>query len=544
MRTRTSERGASIWPFVISLVLLLIFVFLWFDRKSEGEKFEKKAAELQTQVDAANAQLGELDTYASDLSELVGWKAPNAKLSKHELTDLAALKATLDLNDPKGLFATFRDASTQAVARQFYKGTASAPPPAIDISKISQAFKDKIDEINKAMPGAAPIPPADWDDAAAKKEFEEAKQKYDAAFEAYKKLVDEALAMKDFEAIKPVLGSVSLWSVDKMGDAVKWQFVAQPAVPSLTLEEYVKLPSPAITKMKEEWMKSVNSLVAQIDALTKEKAERDGTIERIQAELATAQTDRTNDVAKLQKEASDAKEIAEKSRVDLENQRNLLSQATDKAKVDAAAANTAITALKNRIQSDKEVIDAEIARDDADGSILGANNSQSLVYVNLGTADKVTAGMKFAVWNVGGGGFRVQKGWVVITQVIEPHYSQARIASSTAKLSTGDSISNPFFRKDRPIRLYLAGDLKKYPKAIAAERLKRMNVIVEDTISAETDYVLIPSGIVVAPAGAAPAADGAAAPATETEYDKLQKLARSFGANLITETQISAFLDY
>ena len=69
-----------------------------------------------------------------------------------------------------------------------------------------------------------------------------------------------------------------------------------------------------------------------------------------------------------------------------------------------------------------------------------------------------------------------------------------------------------------------------------------MNVIVEDTINTETDYVLVPAGTAVAPAGEKPA-EGAAAPA-ETEFDKLQRMARSFGASLITENMISAFLDY
>ena len=544
MRTRTSERGASIWPFVISLVLLLVFVFLWFDRKGEAEKLDKTIIDLKADVEKANTKAGELENYAGELSDLVGWKKLDPKISTtKELTDTATLKKALDMNEPTGLFATFREASTQSTIRELYKGAASTPPAAIEVSKISQAFKDKIAEIDKAWPGDAPVPPADWDDAAAKAEFEKQKAEYEAKFEKYQGLIKEAIAMKDFELIKPVMGSVSLWAFDKAGDPVKWQFVKQPATPGLTLEEYVRLPTPAIASMKDEWTKSVNSFVAQLAGITKEKVERDASIEKIQAELATAQTDRTSDVARLTKEASDSKEVAEKARVDLENQRNLLSQATDKAKVDAAAANTSITALKTRVQNDKEVLEAEIARDGPDGSILAANNSRRIVYVNLGTADKVVAGMKFAVWNVGRGAIRVQKGDVVITQVLDVHYSQASISSSTSPLSTGDQISNPLFRKDRPIRLFLAGDLKKFPKEIAVARLKRMNVIIDDKISSETDYVLIPAGVAVVPAGGAPA-DPAAAPAAESEFDRLQKLANNFGANLITETMIEAFLDY
>ncbi len=59
--------------------------------------------------------------------------------------------------------------------------------------------------------------------------------------------------------------------------------------------------------------------VAQIDALTKEKAERDATIEKVQTELAD-RPDRSHDRrgARLSKEASDSKEVAEEARVDLE----------------------------------------------------------------------------------------------------------------------------------------------------------------------------------------------------------------------------------
>ena len=384
--------------------------------------------------------------------------------------------------------------------------------------------------------------PVDEDDAPAMAKYKADLEAYNGSFDAYKKLVDEGVAMKDFDAIKPVLGGVSIWSLEKMGEAVKWQFLAQPAVATLTLEETLKLPEPAITRMKTEWLAAVNSLVAQVAAITKEKADRDGTIEKAGTDLAQAQADRTTDVARLQAEAQASKDELEKARISLTNATNLLAQAGDKAKVDAAASKSTITALTNRVEADKEKVADEIARDDADGLVLDANNAQALCYVDLGTADKAFAGLKLGVWTVGRGGFRVMKGEIVLTKIIDVHYAQARIASSSAPLGRGDSISSPFFRKDRPIRLFLAGDLKKYPKAIAVERLKRMNVIVEDTINSDTDYVLIPASVGVKPTADAPA-EGAPA-ATESEYERLTRLARSFGASLLTERQIEAYLDY
>jgi hypothetical protein len=109
----------------------------------------------------------------------------------------------------------------------------------------------------------------------------------------------------------------------------------------------------------------------------------------------------------------------------------------------------------------------------------------------------------------------------------------------------GDMIANPLYSKSRPMRLYLAGELRKYPRSLAVERLSRMGVIVEDKISINTDYIVIPDSVAV---GAPPPAEGEAAPegapATQSEYARLQTLARDFGATLITERMIESLLDY
>ena len=109
-------------------------------------------------------------------------------------------------------------------------------------------------------------------------------------------------------------------------------------------------------------------------------------------------------------------------------------------------------------------------------------------------------------------------------------------------------ISNPFYDKRKPIHVFLAGDLKKYPKQIAVARLGEMGAVVDDQISDKTDWIVLPDTVT---AGASPAAGAegappadAAAPKEESPMARYERLARTFGATLMTERVLEAFLDY
>jgi hypothetical protein len=155
---------------------------------------------------------------------------------------------------------------------------------------------------------------------------------------------------------------------------------------------------------------------------------------------------------------------------------------------------------------------------------------------------------------MGRGAIRQVKGTVVVSRVLDAHYSQVRIENQILgerPMAAGDKISNPFYDKSKPVHVYLAGELRKYPKAIALARLRRMGVVIDDAIGAETDFIVVPDTMQVSPTPAA--AGGAEAPAAapaegakpaESEYDKLYRLSKQFGATLVTERAIEAFLGY
>jgi hypothetical protein len=159
----------------------------------------------------------------------------------------------------------------------------------------------------------------------------------------------------------------------------------------------------------------------------------------------------------------------------------------------------------------------------------------------------VFPGLKFNVSYIGRGGLRIYKGQVVVLKVLDAHYSQVSILSQVADerpIGAGDMISNPFYSATKTIHVYLAGELKKYPKAIAAARLKQANVVIDDAMSPATDYVVVPESLTAKPATAEPGAEGAPAAGEKSEYERLAAMAASFGATLITERILENFLDY
>ena len=70
---RHQERGMSMWPFVIALVLLLVFVFLWYDQKSEVEKKSEDVTRLVKEKEVVTTQLSDAENYLDEVTKAVGF---------------------------------------------------------------------------------------------------------------------------------------------------------------------------------------------------------------------------------------------------------------------------------------------------------------------------------------------------------------------------------------------------------------------------------------------------------------------------------------
>lgn len=549
---RLSERGMSMWPFVISLVLALGFLFMWFGAKGDHEKATEEITKLKKEIEGKDAEISEYDKFAEAVTNAVGFASKTLGTQKRSVTDVdALLKATNP--DGDGPIKGLRDAAVVKTAKGLITPKAGAANPTeVNLAKLSSAFKDKVKAARDAFPGNLPAQPDDPDDAPAMAQWKAAKDEYDRKFEAYVKQLSELAEMKEFAEYKAVIGAGTLFDPEKT-EVVAWNFWAKPAVANATVEDLLPVAPQIVKDVIATFTERVNALLSDISGHQKTIEELKKSIDNGDAaslgfkqQLEAVQKQLSEDTAKLQAEAAKARQELEAIRVAQTTAEQALAREKDERKTEVATLSQTIRAHENAQRENKERKDLEIQRDDQDGAVLEADANLLVGYINLGTADKVYAGLKFRVSALGRGAIRETKGEVVVTKVIDVHYSQVRILSTvdaSRPISRGDMLSNPFFNAKTPIHVFLAGDLRKYPKSVAAARLREMGCIIDDAVNVKTDFLVIPDSVTAA--ATAPAAEGgdAAAPAA-SEYDKLVQVAKSFGATLVTEKMLESFLGY
>jgi hypothetical protein len=559
---RKSERGMSSAPFIVTLVLLLVFVFLWWDQKGEKDKTVEENTKLKAQIDSPppaatpglNQHIAALEQLLNDITREVGF----ATLKVEGKQDGLPVSNPADIHkalDDKGAFGEMKAAATVRLANQQWKPTKGVQGQgAVSVTQLPPTFKDKVKEVIAAEPGSPPSPPADPDDAAAVAQYQSALSDWKAKSAKYTELIDQLVKMEGFKEYSAVLGDASIYDPDKPG-VVDWTFWDRPASSAATLEEFVKLPAPILRNIRDSYIAAVNSARTIKEGDDKSIKELRDTIDNadpahlgLKQQLETEQKAHSDDVARLQGEAAASRADNEKLRQSETTAQAALAAEKESHRKDTERSTQTITAFQNRAREDKEKFDVQIQRNDPDGALLAVDSGLGTGHISLGSADHVYPGLVFEVSYVGRGALRVKKGTVVVTKVLDAHYSQVRIVDQVAgerPMSSGDIIANPFYDKSKTIHVYLAGDLRKYPKGIATDRLRRTGAVVDDAIGTATDFIVVPDSMTVSPTPA-PAGDAAAAGATKEEspYDRLYRLSKQFGASLVTERMIEHFLDY
>jgi hypothetical protein len=198
------------------------------------------------------------------------------------------------------------------------------------------------------------------------------------------------------------------------------------------------------------------------------------------------------------------------------------------------------------VRLDKEERDLKIRRDDVDGNVLAASPNMGTAIIDMGSNDKVYPGLKFNVSYIGKGGHRLPKGQVMVTRVLGPNSSKVTILAELPgnPIRQGDLLTNSLFSATDTIRIWIAGELERYPQDILLARLAKMGVIVDAEISGDTDYVVVPNSM-TAPAPTGEEEEEEEGPVVgKSEYERIEALARNFGATVITEKMLNEYLDY
>jgi hypothetical protein len=98
-----------------------------------------------------------------------------------------------------------------------------------------------------------------------------------------------------------------------------------------------------------------------------------------------------------------------------------------------------------------------------DGSIAWVNQRERMVWINLGSADKLLPQTTFSVYPKGSTGVAQggAKGSIEVLRVIEPHMAEARIVDDQISnpILPGDLVHTPAWRPGRAVHFALAGTL-------------------------------------------------------------------------------------
>jgi hypothetical protein len=554
---RRSDLGNVNWAFVITLVLLLGFIFLWFQAADERDKAKEETTKTKDAYKEVNTQIEALISKVEDISSVLGFRNEAMAIAGRSVVVSNTTQARAHLDKAGEVEITAPDGTKTKVPgflNQLWNSTKVTMDQAarsgnnqataektIDLMQASPAFKEalrKVVELGKAIP-PKPAQPVDSGDQAAEADYRAKLAAYEAAVTAYK----EALTAfntgpweAERKAFQRVIGAGARIDIDTW-KAIELSFAPKIDVPPATFEQAMPLFFPVYEAVVNELRANKTADRARIDALEANLVGERKVIEdqnKRYAELQTVSKNeidaKTRELQAADKRASDNEQAA--SRATNETQVQIAER-----KKEVAALKAELDAHKARLASDKEQRDLEIRRDEVDGAVVAIDHTLQTGTINLGSDAKVYPGLKFVVSFVDRGGARQPKGEVQVIEVTGRKSSKVRIVSAVSQMGTGDLISNPLFNDQKSVHIYPVG---WSPDFVQRRRLEEMRVVIDTVPTAKTDYFVIPDEW----QGGTPApAEGEEAPAAgSSPLDKARQEASIFGAQVITKRMIENFL--
>jgi hypothetical protein len=223
--------------------------------------------------------------------------------------------------------------------------------------------------------------------------------------------------------------------------------------------------APEIPKKKEEAIASLQKEIAKLN-------------EQIAAE-------------KTQYNERKTKFNEDKTKAEQESAAEVEKYAADEIKV-----NNEIRELKRQLEElkVKEVITHEI--NFVHGKILKPDVPNKIAYINIGSRERVTPGLKFLVGNRGVQGkfeykakVEVKKAWINYAEV-----AILEVYDPSKPVVEGDGIVNPLFSKERPILVAFVGEDRplhlRYSVDEATRRIREIGSEVRKDVALDVDYVI------------------------------------------------------
>lgn len=557
----TGERGSVNWAFIITLFLLLGFIYAWFSTSDERDKLKSDIKVAQEGEAKANKAARDIGAALKGVSEVVGWRTKtivvpgtnesiaytDAALAQAHLSDAGEVEKTegeAQVKVPglyaflKGLKVTYLSQARSGDNKEISKDAAKE----VAFTWASQKFKDQLKQVEQliaAIPAQKPVAPIDDGDVAAQEQYRKDLDAYNlavkAAQEAQDKLSTEEFA-KEYREWKNQIAPPGVWNPDT-AKAVEVRFDPPVVARPQTLQELLLLPAGPINSLiaelkanKEADLKKIADMESAVASGEKAIAEAKKALEDQGTQMNAEITKRSQELEQANTRASKLEQEARKA----EGERQV---AVEEAKKAIAALTAQKNALEAGLAGMKERRDLSIRRDEVDGRLEAVSSDLGTGSIDLGSNAKVFEGLKFQVSYVERGGERRTVGEVQVIKVTGPFSSQVRIVSAATTLTKGMLVSNPFFDAGKTIHVYAVGWTPDFTQRTL---LSKMNVVLDAAPTAATDYFVVPDDW---KGGLAQPAEGeeGGAPAV-SPLEKAQQEAQTFGADVVTKRMLESFL--
>lgn len=252
---------------------------------------------------------------------------------------------------------------------------------------------------------------------------------------------------------------------------------------------------------------------SEIDQLTQQLQAEQDRAARAQRQAQSTIDQQRDQISRLENSAADQAESHKRERNELTN------------KYLAMDARMQEINTRNRVIREKS---------GPDGSVINADESLGLVYLDIGAKHGLKRGTPFKVWSYGKGKVKVSKGAIEVTDVRDD-YSVARITEQLGTLNPigkGDQVSNPYFDSGKTPEFVFLGELPgRYNNEEATRILTSKGADVKSQVSANTDFLVV---------GKKPAGEDVA-PLEESEIFRLAEL---YGVEILAAGELVQYIQY
>lgn len=329
-----------------------------------------------------------------------------------------------------------------------------------------------------------------------------------------------------------------------------------------------------VEQLSQELAAAKNQLADQsqeISSLNEQLASREDAVEDLQGQLEDRVQQLNDQLVALQGRFRDlgqeynqnitaANEESQALISDKNNQINSLLQQTRDLQLQILERDNVVNELRRILAELRPDVPTEPLLTKADGEILRVAHEADVVYINLGSRDRVIAGLPFAVYSQRTGVDPNGEGKAIIRVTsVSDTFAEARIISSTRQdpITEGDLIHNIAFDSQRTYLFAVAGEFDldgdgtTDPQGAerVADLIRQYGGQVSRDVTVQTDFVVL--GAEPVP----PLRPGDSAPPSEQElyqnilqevqrYEAVRELAVNLQIPILNTNRFLAFVGY